>query len=133
MQSFQIGVAQHSIDAARFLASVRIALQQQLAEQKECGGMTQAEIARHLGINRSVINRELRGERDLSLLRVGEIASLLGKEPVLEFRDVAYGVGQNISVTDNIASVSTSVSTGTASSGAVWGTDGINVTARVAA
>lgn len=107
MESFQIGVDQHSVDAARFLAAVRRALQQELSEQKECGGITQSDIARQLGVNRSVINRELRGERDLSLFRVGEIASLLGKEPVLEFKKSEDCAGQNVSVSANTSATST--------------------------
>jgi transcriptional regulator with XRE-family HTH domain len=59
--------------------------------------MTQAQIARSIGVNRSVINRELRGERDMTLGRVAEIAFALGRRAKLVLEPIEQGVGINIS------------------------------------
>lgn len=79
MQSFQITLSPTKRAAGRFIAKVRRALQNAFAEENRNRGLTQSDIARELGVHRSVINRELRGDKDLTLGRVGELARVLGR------------------------------------------------------
>jgi hypothetical protein len=53
-------------------------LQMALAEN---GELTQAAVARALEVDRSVIHRQLKGEENLTLSRVAELAWALGKKP----------------------------------------------------
>ena len=77
MPSFQLGVTPHRRAAGRFVANVRRKLQRAFADNPD---ITQSDVASVLGVNRSVINRQLRGTKDLSLSRVAEIAEVLGYE-----------------------------------------------------
>jgi hypothetical protein len=84
MPSFQISIEPNRRAAARFVGQVRRALQKALIEEKKKSGTTQADIARTLGVNRSVINKELKGFKDITLGRVAELAWALGRRPVFE-------------------------------------------------
>ncbi|MGH6889981.1 MAG: helix-turn-helix domain-containing protein [Rhizomicrobium sp.] len=81
MTSFQTTISPSRRIAARFVFSVRRAIQQALIEEYRSRGLTQAQIARELGIHRSVINKEIRGEGNLTLKRIGELAYVLGRKP----------------------------------------------------
>lgn len=81
MTSFQISITPGRRAAARFVARVRRQFQKALTEESRAKGLTQAEIARRIGVHRSVINRELNGRKDITLGRVGELAWALGREP----------------------------------------------------
>jgi transcriptional regulator with XRE-family HTH domain len=63
---------------------VRRAIQQALIEEFKSRGLTQAQIARELGVHRSVINKEIRGEGNLTLTRIGELAHVLGRKPMFD-------------------------------------------------
>jgi transcriptional regulator with XRE-family HTH domain len=63
---------------------MRRELQKALAEEAQKRGLTQSDLALAIGVNRSVISRELRGHKDLSLSRVAELALALGRRPVFE-------------------------------------------------
>jgi len=60
---------------------VRREIQKALAEEQVKTGITQASIANDLGVNRSVIHRQIMGLENLTLGTVGEIASALGRDP----------------------------------------------------
>lgn len=92
--SFQISIPPDRAEAAFFVSDVRRSLQKALVEAKP-RGITQASIARVIGVNRSVINRELKGTRDLSLGRVAQFAWAMGLVPILEFMQPASGAGAN--------------------------------------
>ena len=81
MPSFQTTISPTKRAAARFVLTVRRALQQALVEEQRKRGLTQSDIARELGVHRSVINRELRGERDIGLSRIAELAYIMGRKP----------------------------------------------------
>lgn len=66
--------------ASRFIARVRDELMRALMVEKSQRGLTQAELARKLGVNRSVINKELSGKANLTLRRVAELAWALDCE-----------------------------------------------------
>jgi hypothetical protein len=78
--SFQITISPNRQAAARFVTAVRRALQKAYVEEQK-NGLTQTAIARALGVHRSVINRELRGRKDITLGRVAELASAMGRIP----------------------------------------------------
>ena len=84
MSSFQISITPSRRSSARFVTSVRRALQKALLEEQASRGLNQSEIARIIGVHRSVINREFRGQKDLTLGRVAELAFALGRQPKFE-------------------------------------------------
>jgi transcriptional regulator with XRE-family HTH domain len=55
-------------------------IQTALMEEQKKNGITQSDIARELGIHRSVVSKELRGRKDITLGRVAEYAWALGRE-----------------------------------------------------
>lgn len=81
MTSFQISITPSRRAAARFVTAVRRALQKALAEEHGKSGLSQSELARQIGVNRSVISRELNGYNDLTLGRVAELAHAMGRIP----------------------------------------------------
>lgn len=96
MPSFQITISPSRRAATRFIDHVRRAIQKALIEEKRRTGLTQSEIARRIGVHRSVINREIRGQKDLTLGRVAELAYALGREPFFDLREPAVPAGANI-------------------------------------
>lgn len=78
MPSFQISLTPSRRAAGRFIAAVRRNLQRAFSDQEKAG-LSQSEIARRIGVHRSVINRELRGAKDITLGRVAELAWAMGR------------------------------------------------------
>ena len=81
--SFQITLAGNRKAAARFVGTARQRLLKALAENPD---ISQADIARLLGVNRAVITRQLKGTRDISMGRAAEIAWALGYKPEFELK-----------------------------------------------
>ena len=88
MPSYQIVIEPHRRAAARFIGQVRRALQKSFIEEQKKRGLTQSIIARLLNVHRSVINRELKGLKDMTLGRVAELAWTMGKRPRFVLDDV---------------------------------------------
>ena len=100
MPSFRLSITPHKAAGARFIARVRRELQKALAEEHASPRkLTQAEIARVLGVHRSVINRQLLGVENLTLGRVGELACVLGREPEFVLREPEEIPGANHPIT----------------------------------
>ena len=78
--SFRSTISPKDQAAGRFVSRVRRELQKALAEEARKRGLTQSDLARTIGVNRSVISRELRG-------RVAEFAWALGRRPVFELAE----------------------------------------------
>lgn len=95
MPSFQIAVEPNRRAAARFVQQVRRALQKAYVEEQQQRGLSQAEIARLLKVNRSVINRELKGFKDITLGRVAELAWAMGRKPTFSITEPAHLAGAN--------------------------------------
>lgn len=95
MSSYQITIPPSRRAAARFVSDTRRGLQKAFVLEKEKRGLTQSEIARLIGVHRSVINRELRGQKDIGLGRVGELAWALGRRATLSFPEIEKVDGQN--------------------------------------
>jgi hypothetical protein len=107
--SFQITISPSRKAAARFVTMVRRAIQKAYVEEQK-SGLTQTAIARAIGVHRSVINRELRGRKDLTLGRVAELAAAMGRVAVFELPKTAVAAGSNLTP-------ATGVSAGIVSSG----------------
>jgi transcriptional regulator with XRE-family HTH domain len=95
MPSFQISITPTKRGAGRFVASVRRALQKAFAEESRERGLTQSDIAREIGVHRSVIHRELHGFKDITLGRVGELAIAMGRKPRLDLPKIQVADGTN--------------------------------------
>jgi len=95
MPSFQIAIEPNRRAAARFVGQVRRSILKALKEEHEKTGITQADIARALGVHRSVINRELKGFKDITLGRVAELAWALGRKPQFNLNERNASFGQN--------------------------------------
>lgn len=78
----QIDPMRHA--AALFIGTVRDELLRALVSAKESSGLTQSELARKIGVHRSVVNRELAGHANLTLRRVAELACAMGYTPVFD-------------------------------------------------
>lgn len=91
--SFRITISPSRRAAARFVTAVRRAIIKAYVEEQNRSDLTQTAIARALNIHRSVVNRELRGKRDISLGRVGEYAWAMGRYPYFELVQISYAVG----------------------------------------
>lgn len=97
--SLQITITPKERAAGRFVARVRRAIQKALAEEQKSNGTTQSDIARAIGVNRSVICREIRGHKDLTLSRVAEIAWALGRRPSFDLPKADIAAGANVAPT----------------------------------
>lgn len=95
MPSYQISLTPHKRAAGRFIAMVRREIQKALAEEQAKRGTTQASVAAELGVNRSVIHRQIMGLENLTLGTVGEIASALGREPLFSIFPQSPAPGSN--------------------------------------
>jgi len=111
MPSYRITVSPSKRAAGRFVYGVRRAIQKAFAEEQSKRGLTQTAIARALGIHRSVINRELRGKKDITLGRVAELAWAMGRKPHFDFLEPVERGGQNY---DIAACVNADATSGTA-------------------
>jgi transcriptional regulator with XRE-family HTH domain len=96
MPSFQITVSPNRRAAARFIETVRRMLQKAFVEENRKSGITQSDIARKIGVHRSVISRELRGYENLTLGRVAELAWALGRRATVSFPETVPAAGTNI-------------------------------------
>lgn len=80
MASFQISISPSRRAAARFVGKVRRSLQRAFVEENtKDRRLNQSELARRIGVDRSVIHRELRGTKDISMSRVGQLAWAMGR------------------------------------------------------
>jgi len=93
--SYQFDIGERGRRVARFLGKVRRELQVALDHEKAARKLTQQQIANLLGVNRSVINRQLLGGENLTLRRVAELAWALGWDIVFELKKPAVARGQN--------------------------------------
>lgn len=93
MTSFQLSVSLHRRVAARFVNNVRRRLQRAYAE---AANIKQTDIARELGVHRSVINRQLRGYKDMTVGRVAELSWALGYEPSFSLIPLCHEDGVNL-------------------------------------
>ena len=92
MPSFQISITPSRRVAARFVTGVRRKILKALEQE----GLKQTDIARAIGVHRSVINRELRGKKDITLGRTAELAWAMGREPFFDLPTMKAQAGSNL-------------------------------------
>ena len=80
MTSFQFGIDERNLTVSLMVHRIRDRLQRALLEEKQEQKFTQAQLARKLGVDRSVINRQLSGRENISVKRLAEFAWALGRE-----------------------------------------------------
>jgi len=122
MPSYRTSITPHKKAAGRFVASVRRELQKALADEHVARGLTQASIAAELGVNRSVVHRQIVGHENLTLTSVAEIAHALGRLPHFALLNPAMLVGGNHPYTGVMEDVPTDTlqSASTLASGGVY-------------
>lgn len=97
MTSYQFKLDQRRRFVGRRIAAVRRELQKAFIEEKRTRKFTQAELARVLGVNRSVVNRQLMGTANLSVKSLADLAWALGRDFVVGFPKRKVAVGSNAS------------------------------------
>lgn len=116
MRSFRISVTPHRRAAARFVRNVHVALQKAFADNPT---VSQTDLANAIGVNRSVINRQIKGFNDMSLGRVAELSHLLGYEPRFELVKAKHEVGCNVPPQTPFIGSGVKIHTGSTSQGSV--------------
>jgi predicted XRE-type DNA-binding protein len=96
MESFRISITPTRRAATRFISKVRRSLLKALMEEASTSGLTQTDIAKTIGVHRSVVNRELRGMKDITLGRVAELAYSMGREIDFELVKPEMEIGRNV-------------------------------------
>ena len=86
--SYELKIDPKRRAAGRFIGTVRKALINAALVEKQRNGLTQQKVAECLGVNRSVINRMLRGEVNLTLRSVAELAWAMGWQPQFSLKRV---------------------------------------------
>ncbi|MEO9168125.1 MAG: helix-turn-helix transcriptional regulator [Aestuariivirga sp.] len=96
--SFKIGanVSRKDRIAARFLGQTHALLSNIAVEVFREKGITQSEMARQLGVDRSFVSRILKGVGNPTIRTIGEIAGVLGYRPQLVFHKVERMEGTNL-------------------------------------
>ena len=92
MTSSRIAIEPKRRAAIRFLNRVHRKLNLAYARKPD---LTQAHIARSLGVNRSVVNRQLRGGQDMTLSTAAELAWAMGMTATFDLLDQP-APGQNV-------------------------------------
>jgi transcriptional regulator with XRE-family HTH domain len=90
--------------AGRFIGRVRSELLKALSERKAKEGLTQQALATKLGVHRSLVNRQLAGESNLTLRSLADLAWAMDMELSFELREPVAGVGQNEATTTSTIS-----------------------------
>jgi transcriptional regulator with XRE-family HTH domain len=62
------------------VGDLRAELQEAFFSEKKERGLTQQDVAKQLNVHRSVVNRHLTGEENLTVRKAAEIAKAMGRE-----------------------------------------------------
>jgi hypothetical protein len=93
--SFHFDIGSRARHAGRFIGRVRNELLRALAEKKAKAAFPQQALAEKLGIERSLINRQLAGEANLSLRSLADLAWAMDMEISFELKEPTARAGQN--------------------------------------
>jgi ribosome-binding protein aMBF1 (putative translation factor) len=94
-QTYQLDIGHRSRRVGRFIARVRGELLKAVDEERRTSKLNQNAIAKKLGSQRSLVNRQLSGEASLTLRSVAELSWALGREISFELRKPIARDGQN--------------------------------------
>lgn len=89
--SYRLKLDGKSRKAAKFISHLQKKIQSELV----ASGMTQQEVAEKLGVDRSVINRRLKGSANLTARSIAEFAEAFEKDLEVNFVTRAKGYGSN--------------------------------------
>ena len=95
MNSFQFEIDEKSRAGSRFMSLVHDEIQRALVTERETRKVTQQSIAEKLGVNRSVVNRQVRGLENLTARTIAELLWAIGWEPHFEARKPGHERGAN--------------------------------------
>jgi ribosome-binding protein aMBF1 (putative translation factor) len=103
MTFFRFDIHGRSRKAARLMGRVRRELLKAVMEERQAG-LTQQELARRLELRRSIVNRQLSGESEITLRGLADLAWALDREVTVELHRPAVTTGQNIPPTTSTVS-----------------------------
>ena len=95
--SYRMQVDPKSRKAARFISRLQRTIQKALI----ASGMTQQQVAVALDVNRSVINKRLKGNANLTARSIAEFAYVFGKDIEIKFVDRAAAERPNVPTATN--------------------------------
>lgn len=95
MPSLIYDIGERPRTVSRFISHVRSELQGALISEKKKRRLTQQAIAKLLGVNRSVINRQFVGTENLTLRSVADLAWALGYDVDFKLSKNEIEVGDN--------------------------------------
>ncbi|RTL63703.1 MAG: hypothetical protein EKK41_22930 [Hyphomicrobiales bacterium] len=97
MTSYQFSVDEKEMAGAEFMAMVHQELQKAFLYEKKHNNISQQLVATKLGVNRSVVNRQIGGLENITSRSVGELLWALGWRPKFEAIRIEPGArGANI-------------------------------------
>jgi transcriptional regulator with XRE-family HTH domain len=92
--SYRLKIDRRSLKAARFISKLQDEIQRALIES----GMTQQEVAERLGVDRSVINRRLKGKANLTARSISDFAYALDQDVKMEFKRASHSGRVNYAI-----------------------------------
>lgn len=95
MPSYEFKIDEKSRAGSRFITRVKEEIQKAVFAEKAAQKLTQQAIAGKLGVNRSVVNRQVMGLENMTIRSVAELLWAIGWEPYFESRRAAQKAGQN--------------------------------------
>lgn len=95
MTLFQFDIGDRARKTGRFVGRVRDELVRALSEKRARERVTQQGLAKKLGVHRSLINRQLSGEANLTLRSLADLAWAMDLDLVFELREPTAHSGQN--------------------------------------
>lgn len=93
MPSFEYTIDEKSRVGARFLSRVKEEIQRAFSIEKRERKLTQQSVAQKLGVNRSVVNRQLMGYENMTTRSIAEMLWAIGWEPHFEVRPIEHALG----------------------------------------
>ncbi|WP_412063941.1 helix-turn-helix transcriptional regulator [Rhizobium sp. SYY.PMSO] len=109
--SYELKIDPKKRAGSRFIGKVRKALVTAIVDEKSETGINQQKLATALGVHRSVINRMLKGDSNITLRSIGELAWALGWEPDFTMKrrvkhDASNGAPEHVSLQRKSAATS---------------------------
>ena len=107
MTYFHFDIGERARHAGRFIGRVRGELLRALSERKSEIGFSQQGLAQKLDAKRSLINRQLSGEANLTLRSLADLAWAMDMEISFELKEPVARAGQNQPILDQPMTTST--------------------------
>lgn len=86
--SFKFKISPKDRASARFIGRVQRQLAESVLTAGKESGITRSDIAKTLGVNKSVVTRAISGKGNITLRTLAEIYWALGKEPSIKLETV---------------------------------------------